>query len=440
LQSVFLVTVLAVFFLFFGALQDFLLSIKVASFLSNSFSLFTCFLIAEILFTRWIKKKNPGLTKHVMYLVFVFAALITIEIVSLLLTVYKGKTISSVTKKMSPSLPTENINAERPDIYHILFDSYTNAPILQQYWGYKNDIYPFLDSSGFYTIDSAFSNYDFTPYSVSSVFNMDYLEGAEEFITPNSANFYIGNRVYHNNALFKFLEKQEYRFSIFSILEKEERLLDLGFLAVGPPESWLRKQTLERIYLNPWMTHKIKSRLSKNGKLPEEIIESMQNFRNYNKEATEHIFSDCKNASQAEAKQTPVFSFTHLMLPHGPYLVDENGAYLPNPDPTGSNKEGYLQQIKYANKLIRQITDCLLSDTSHNKIIIFQGDHGYRQDNNSPYATKYGALNAVYFYNKNYQGMKKDLSLVNTYRLVFNNVFHGNLHLLKDSIVLKKTE
>jgi hypothetical protein len=325
---------------------------------------------------------------------------------------------------------------ERPDIYHILFDSYTNAPCLRRYWGFENDIYSFLDSCGFYTIDSGFSNYNFTPYSVSSTFNMQYLQGAEEFITPNSASFYIGNRSYHNNVLFKFLEKQQYSFSIFSVLESEKSLLRLGYLAIGPPESWLRKQTLERIYLNPWITHKIKKLFSKEDRLPASVLESMQHFGEYNLAATEHIFSDCKNS--LSPGHPPVFSFTHLMLPHEPYLMNENGKFIASPNPEDPGRDGYLQQLKYANKLIRQITDCLLSDTTRNKIIIFQGDHGFRHYTDAPNSATFGALDAVYFYNKNYKGLKKDMSLVNTYRTVINNVYNGSLPLLRDSIVIIK--
>ena len=440
LQSAFLATLLVVFFLFFGVLQDFFLGLKGFAFLSNSLFLTVSFLLIEVFLLAWIKKKKSDLVKPVKYFVVVFLIFIAIEMGNFVITIYHGRTINSITQKMTPPLLINNktSESERPDIYHIVFDSYTNAPSLKQYWGYENNIYPFLDSSGFYTLDSGFSNYSSTPYSISSIFNLQYLQGAEEFLNPNSANFYIGNRAYHNNVLFKFLEKQRYRFSIFSVLESEKRLLELGYLAVSPPASWLRKQTLERIYLNPWIMHKIKNLFSKGGRLPGPVLESMQHFRDYNKDAVDHIFSDCKNAQHPE--QSPVFSFTHIMLPHAPYLVDENGTYIASPEPDGTSKEGYMQQLKYANKLIRQITNCLLSDTTRNKIIIFQGDHGFRQHGKASYTVKFGALNAIYFYNKNYKGLKKELSLVNTYRIVINNVYGGHLPLLKDSIVAGKGE
>jgi len=80
-----------------------------------------------------------------------------------------------------------------------------------------------------------------------------------------------------------------------------------------------------------------------------------------------------------------------------------------------------------------EITNCLLADTSRKKIIIIQGDHGYRYYENAPVHKKFEALNAIYFPNKNYEGMYKKMSHVNTYRFVLNKFFGAKLPILKDS-------
>ncbi|MBL0130271.1 MAG: hypothetical protein IPP43_03395 [Chitinophagaceae bacterium] len=85
-----------------------------------------------------------------------------------------------------------NTQQIKPDIYHIVFDSYANRPTLKEYWDYDNDIYPFLNSRGFFTVDSAFSNYNSTPFSISSTFNLQYLKGAEPYQYSNSSNFLVG--------------------------------------------------------------------------------------------------------------------------------------------------------------------------------------------------------------------------------------------------------
>jgi len=102
--------------------------------------------------------------------------------------------------------------------------------------------------------------------------------------------------------------------------------------------------------------------------------------------------------------------------------------------------KGYLRQLKYCNQVIRQITTCLLGDSTRNKIIIFQGDHGYRDYSNAPVDKAYHALSAIYFPDGNYDGLSKDLSHVNTYRVILNKFFGTALPILKDSIVIKKND
>jgi hypothetical protein len=441
-QSIFLSTVIMSFFLFFGALQDFFFQFKKYPYLSNSFLLFILYLLAIFIILVLIKKKKLSLVKPARYLALVFITVTSIEIILLGITIYKGKTVQAITHRMeSHVLDDLKIDSSgKPDIYHILFDSYTNAPALNQFWGYDDDIYPFLNSKGFFTVDSGFSNYTSTPYSITSIFNLQYLPGAEPYLYSNSSNFYLGQRAFNENALFRFLKKNRYKLSIYSQLENERMMLAMGFLSVLPPSNWLRNQTFERIFMNPWMMDKLKSLFSNKKQQPSTIIKSMEDFTNYNKKALDHILSDCQSASKSGVNAGQIFSFTHILLPHDPYLLDENGNPVKSPQPGGIDMKGYLGQIKYSNKLIKQITTCLLSDTTRKKIIIFQGDHGYRHFDNAPSSAQFGALNAIYFYNKNYTGLKKVLSHVNTYRVVINNFFNGHLVLLKDTTLLLHAE
>jgi hypothetical protein len=390
--------------------------------------------VTIILLFIFSRKRKINFKKPVHYIVIVFFVLIAMETPFFIASILKSKSIKTVTSHMKkPILLLDSVTLETPDIYHVLFDSYTNAPSLQQYWNYENEIYPYLRSKGFYTVDSGFSNYQFTPFSVSSLFNLQYLDGARDYLAPNSANFLIGNKIFHNNLLFEFLTKKHYRFSIYSILEDENKLFGLGTLAISRPATWLRKQTLERVYLNPWIIQKLKNLVSRKEAIPGTVRESMENYHEYNNGAIAHLRSLCRESGNN--MKEPRFSFTHLMLPHAPYLVDKNGTKLPSPQPGGSDMNGYLEQLKYCNKLIRELTECLLGDTTKDKIIIFQGDHGYRKHLGQSYHAQFGSLNAIFLYNKDYSGLRKDLSLVNTYRVVLNNAFKTNLSILADSTV-----
>jgi hypothetical protein len=244
----------------------------------------------------------------------------------------------------------------------------------------------------------------------------------------NSANFLLGKIVYDKNELFKYLKSLGYSFSIYSQLQDKKLLTGFGALGVLRPDMWLRKQTIERVYLSPWMQVKLENLFGRKNTLPSSIRNSFSAYHQYNLDAIQHIKSDCERMNIDEKK--PVFSYTHIMMPHDPYIVDENGKMVSNPQPENSDMAGYLRQVKYCNKVIKQIIDCLLKDTTRNKIIIIHGDHGFRHYSNAPDIAQFGALEAIYFYNKNYTGLTKKENLVNIYRIVLNKFFGGTLALL----------
>lgn len=431
-------TLLMSAFLFFGAIQDFLYRFNSLHRLSNSLVLLFLLLVVVLVFIFVAWRKKYPLKQFSRYLTILFILLIAYESVSVVLQYAKRKNAYKIAGSMvSPvELPAVSGTTPLPDIYYIIFDSYTGQPALKDYWNYENEIYPYLRSKGFFTVDSGFSNYNSTPYSISSMLNMQYLKGAGPYLHSNSSNFLIGRKTYIDNAFYRFLKKNGYRFSIFSQLEDKELLTTFGFLGVEKPVRWVRKQTMERIYLNPWILEKI-TRLFRGAGAQSAIIKkSMEQFRRYNQQAIDHLLSSCNNKSVSDTSG-PLFSFTHIMLPHDPYQVDENWNYIATATPGGGDMNGYLRQIKYSNKLIRQFTDCLLADTTRKKIIIIQGDHGYRHNGSAPVSRQFDALNVIYFYNQDYTGISKKMSHVNTFRAVINNCFNGRLPLLNDTFMVQ---
>ncbi len=439
-QSLFLSTLLLTIFLFFGVLQDWLYQYRSVAFLSNSF--FILFILLSITFLLFfLIRRKPALKRVNFYLLTVFLISLVIDFITLGVKLSTGKNVTALAQGMThPVLKDQPVlNAPGPDIYHILFDSYANSPTLEKHWGYKNEITPYLATKGFYTVDSATSNYISTPFSVASIFNMQYLEGAEPYLYSNSANFLLGQRAYENNELFRFLKKQGYTFSIFSQLESKKLMTSLGVLGVVKPNVWLRKQTLERIYLSPWMLEQLNNLFGKKHDQPRMILRSFDALYDYNLKALQHIREDCNQYTRGYSG-SPVFSYTHFLLPHDPYIIDETGKLLANPQTENTDKMGYLRQLKYCNNLIREITECLLSDTTRKKIIIFHGDHGFRHYADSSGADQFGALDVMYFYDRDYSGLNKTGSLVNLYRIILNKYFGTQLPLLPNRTLAMETK
>jgi hypothetical protein len=433
IQASFLATCFISLLLFFGPLQDIgplqdmLYKYRSVRLLSNSF-LILFSISALIIIVFLLTRKRNTLRTINLYLLTCFSLFIVFELVMLGIKLSGLKNVASLARGMTSTVLGKPAPADSadPDIYHIIFDAYTNAPAFRQYWNYENEIYPFLQSKGFYTADSASSNYISTPFSVSSVFSLQYLKGAEPYLYSNSANFLLGKRVYDHNELFRYLKEKGYQFSIFSQLEDKKLLTGFGPLGVVKPNEWLRKQTAERIYLNPWMQEKFNRLIGKKNAIPGQIQRSLKAYHDYNLKAIKHVLNDCSEYA-ANVKRKPLFSYTHIMMPHDPYIVDENGNLLGKPHIENADMNAYLAQVKYCNKIIKEIVNCLLNDTLRKKIIVIHGDHGFRHFASASPEKAFYALEAIYFQDQNYTGLTKKESLVNLYRVILNKEFGENL-------------
>ena len=143
----------------------------------------------------------------------------------------------------------------------------------------------------------------------------------------------------------------------------------------------------------------------------------------------------------------PTFTFSHILLPHDPLVFRPDGSCRPVAEMGKLRYEdGYVGQLKYANRMIRDMVTDLLATDGPPPIIILQADEGpfperYRTTAASwDVATdrelqmKMGILNAIYLPDGDYRGFSQDMTSVNTFRLVFDKLFGTKLGLLPNHI------
>ena len=103
--------------------------------------------------------------------------------------------------------------------------------------------------------------------------------------------------------------------------------------------------------------------------------------------------------------------------------------------------ESYLDQLQYANKLLKAFFKIMSVKRKRECVIIIQGDHGFRElKNASGRELMFMNLNTFYFSDKNYTDLYDGISPVNTFRVVLNKYFCQQLPLLKDSTIFLQTE
>lgn len=427
------ISLFLIFFFAFGALQDFLFNSqwKLLKLLSNTIIITIVFLGSMLVLTWWLKKRTTIAARLNRFLLLIFTFFLVYETGF----AFMYQTLRADKPTDQPQVVFNNAAIPKdslPDIYHLLFDSYTSNEELEKHWQYSNPLYSQLDSLGFFTVTKATSNYSLTALSLNAAFNMNYLAGSKKERIHSFDNFLLWSLNLKNNSWFHLLQQYQYDVRINSLIYEPHSTKARGNMAHGSPQTWLRLQTFEKVILDPWRLNQLKKLVGRSATLPASVVNKYETMQRYNLLTELQIYKELPTISR------PGYAFYHFLLPHYPYLFDAAGNPLPVTAGTLSlDPKGYLQQVQYSNLLITELAKSIMK---HNpgkpKIIIISGDHGFKDFqmgamDTSPYET----ITAIYFSDKNYASLPEEMSLVNLYRYVANKAFKQNLPILKDSIL-----
>ncbi len=407
---------------FFGSIHDTLKNILPGSFIIKyTFLLPVSFLILLFIIIL-LKKKKPALLRATYYLNLLLLLFLIVDSVLL-----AGKMVKKEEKMVA--LPIGFINCDscsKPDLYFIIPDEYAGNHELKNLFNFDNsDFINQLSQRGFHTIPASYSNYNYTPFSIASVLNMDYLDlKGKDRSKPDLTYCY---EMIQDNKVLHFLQSLHYTFYNYS-----------HFNFKGQPARVLETFLPAKTRLITGQT--FLSRLDRDIRF--NLITRFQSKRELrrgtyaNKENNENIFHlTMKTASEKD--NSPKFIFTHLMLPHYPYYFDKNGRKLPFEQLTEGNQvnqHNYIEYLQYTNKRLLELVDHILRSSEKPPIIILMGDHGFRHFTQLV-ESKYYFLNlmSVYLPSKNYTALSDSLTCVNLFRTVLNTEFGQRLPYLKDS-------
>lgn len=286
----------------------------------------------------------------------------------------------------------------RPDIYYLVFDSYTSPESLKQYWSYDDSaLVTFLASNGFHVVANARANFDQTPRCMAASMNMRLPAGPP----ADLSSFGRVNRL----------------FEIVDLSAVPRKLEDIGYRIVNLSPFDVAGR--ERVYGYPQLEY---------SEITDVMVEkSLAGFaRRYVghmkvRSANEAVLNQLREVIKDNTKQ-PRFVYSHLMLPHHPFFYDRNGV-KPHPRIHGSAND-YLEQLIYANGVITNVIAAILTHSAKPPIIVLQGDHGYRFLNNE-HAGEEGLtiLNAYHLPGEQPGWVHQGITPVNSFRMIFNHYF-----------------
>ena len=409
---------------FFGNVQDFLKDHFPQAFISRYRFIIPFGLILLLILFTWLRKTKRSFRELTSYLNILLLILIMVDtgwLIAKIPAVQKSKTFSPVASGF-----TICDSCSKPDIFLIIPDQYAGNTELKDAFHFDNTAFENeLAARGFHIAKKSSSNYNLTPFSVASLFNMNFLElkkGKQNYATVN-----YSYKVLRNSQVLNFLTASGYDFYNCSIFDFDKKPAHKykAFLPYG---------------INLITAQTFTSRIEDDFRAG--VLEGNFNFKNLRKKiAFEnlHFNDDIIDRTQkiaAQQSHTPKFVYTHLMMPHYPYYFDSKGNPLPVEKLTAlknANPQDYLEYLQYSNKRLIQLVDHILASATNPPIIIILSDHGLQKmgDRKNDFAN----LNAVCLPNKNYSLFYDSMTNVNQFRVIFNTYFNQHLPLLKDSTI-----
>lgn len=437
------ITALATFFLLlfvllFAPLHDFLQKNFFPRIIGSYTFIIPVVLVAIVLLVAWFAKRLAALDRFTRYLNFLMLILAAIEVFVLLLYCMKpqaaincihppGHLSKQYTRVTRP-------DSAKPDIYFLVFDEYTNNSALKKKWNFDNSaITNWLQENGFFVAFNSKANYNFTPFSISSTFNMDYIDPkkwADAFEIRNELQA-IGS--ISNNATFNILKEEQYKIHFFAPFKNELDTIGLQEYGHTGIKQIYNQTLIARLYRDVLWNHpRLSSMFTR---LSARFLDS--NFRDAGNTPGDLwlTLDRVKATVNSSPDRKPFFVYGHFMITHKPHVFDSTGSLLKKEELNLGNKNlvnTYIRQVQYANKIIRELIEYIKSNNRRNTIIIIEGDHGFKglpKDGHDPLAN----FNAFYFPDHNYSHLYDSISPVNTFRVVFNNYFQQHFPLLKDS-------
>jgi hypothetical protein len=317
----------------------------------------------------------------------------------------------------------KTVAVNHPDVYLLVLDGYAGLAQLDGDFHFNNR--PFYDSLraiGFRVFPASRSNHEDTPFSMASLFQMDYLSLRNyEYSDKNLG--YCFTRIY-NNPVAKRFQAAGYVLHNHSIFDMQESEAPVSSTLLVSGSELISSQTLgQRLYRDLY-----------SNLIYRYFPQSSEYRRLVNRARRSNELLAGKTLAEAAKKEnTPRFIYTHLELPHAPYYFKadgkENAPVDLAPQAVG-RRELYLGYLQYASRFTLDYIRRLRAKAGPDAVILLLSDHGFRDIPGSPW--HHSNLAALYFPNGKYHAYYDSVSNVNQFPLLFHNLFGDSLLLKPD--------
>jgi hypothetical protein len=436
------VTLVLSMFFSFGSGQDKLKSMPLPGWISSYTVILSGTIFLFLVIAYLLRRSKRDFSSVNQYLQVFFSVVTCMELFTFAYYLFSHRELSNefgdATKKLSVQYqPCDTCS--KPDIYFIVFDAYTSSRCLKKNFGFDNSaVDSFLEKEGFFVSKNSRSNYGVTPLSIASTFNLNYLRPDLTKKEVEGKLFVQGLATVYNSELPVVLTKEGYEIRNYSIFNLRNYPVYYSEQHGQFRDAMIHLQTVagrvnrdigwKIATFNPFLTKEVANAQFEYGRKTSIQLYIMGNLQKLESTIKE------KNGG-------PKFVYTHLVFPHDPYYFDEKGNYNPESIIHDLRRlDLYLKQLVYSNSYLTRVVHELISDTTRKKIIIIEGDHGFREySDRAKMPDIFCNLNAYYFPDKDYRLLYDGISPVNSFRVILNKYFHKNFSLLPDRSIYIRT-
>ena len=430
-KSGLLVSLMVVLFFSYGTIFTKLNEIIVNFQISNTFFIFPFLgiFILGFLYCFKTKRKLNNITIILNVVVITLIAVTSTQLIGYDFNqshIFEDDVDTSTQFRLTDSL------SEYPDIYYIILDEYAGSKILNDTFDYDNsEFIDYLHTNGSTVPLETQSNYVVSFLSLSSSLNMQYVNFYADEVGIDSKDRRLSYNLFHNNRLMQILESNGYS--------------TINFDSNWGPTNAIKIASQNLCEKSPVFDSELFIMVLGNSMLKPIYVDL---FLPSDRERVLCVFSELPEIQFKSEK--PIFVLAHIMLPHGPYVWGPNGEHRKIDSlsvlDVEENKKGYLDQLKFTNKMVQEMIEKIMDEEKRPKIIIIQSDHGTAIPfdwENSTEKMKHDRLsniNYILLPDKNENPLYNTMTPVNTFRVLFNDYFNTNFEILEDRVFFSDYE
>ncbi len=411
------------FYFFFGYIYDSIWSLAPHSFFSRYSIILGGMSVLLIALIIWLFITKNNLVKLTMGVNLFFIFLLITEIVLFAIKLSFRKHEDAVAFKKNITVCD---SCSKPDIYLILTDGYPGDRELKDLLAFDNSYFKNeLKKRGFHCPTTT-SNYNYTPFSIASIMNMEYLPGIKGIDTdPGDLSICFG--AMKEARFFQVLQSHGYELHNFSLFDIHKQPSPYSESVLPSRTKFITSQTL---------LNRVERNMLYNNNAVFKSLQRKRTYISYNN-IIKAYGSTMQAVNQSSAR--PRFIYSHLEMPHYPYYFDSRG----RPVAEENLREGkerdtamFKEYLIYTNQKLLNLIDSIQLKNKRPAAILMVSDHGYRElPFRFPIEYEFNNSVAIYLPGKDYSKFYEGISNINICRSFLNVQFNQQLPMVRDSTV-----